>query len=339
MKLLFIFGYLSSFRVDVLNKLSERYDVTVIHSGYKGGQKNLKFKDKKVPMIKVGRLRLQYGIGPLSQYDVCICMFDLAMPTYLKLLFGKRKKTLLYSIGYGSSLLGAILRRSIYRFFGGAIVYSESNAQQLIWSGVPGEKVFSVDNTISINKLSDKDVIRKDILFIGSCKERKRVNDLIYAFYGALDSIPKDTNLCLVGDGLVEKYSQLVDSLDLTKRVVFMPGVFDDDKISQIFSSAIAYVAPGHVGLSVLQAMGHGVPIVTSRNRPHGPEFLSVTDNYNSFLFKDENELKDLLIWLCLNKTSVGLKGDRLKELYQSKYSIKKMADRFSEAIDYLHDN
>ena len=95
---------------------------------------------------------------------------------------------------------------------------------------------------------------------------------------------------------------------------------------------------PGHVGLSVLQAMGHGVPIVTSRNRPHGPEFLSVTDKYNSFLYKDDSELKDLLIWLCLNKQAVKLKGGRLKELYQSKYSIEKMADRFSEAIEYIRN-
>lgn len=338
MKVLFIFEYLSSFRVDVLNELSKRYEVTVIHSGYRGGQKSRIFKEELVPMIKVGRFRWQYDIGNLSGYEVVICMFDLAMPTYLRLIFGKRKKTLLYSIGYGSSLLGAWLRRSIYRSFGGAIVYSESNAQQLIWTGVSGEKVFSVDNTISISRPTDADIVRNNILFIGSSKNRKRVNALIHAFHCALDSIPADISLCLVGDGLSENYRQLVDSLNLTERVVFSPGVFDDDKIAKIFSKAIAYVAPGHVGLSVLQAMGHGVPIVTSRNRPHGPEFLSITDKYNSFLYKDDSELKDLLIWLCLNKQAVKLKGDRLKELYQSKYSIEKMADRFSEAIVHIQN-
>jgi glycosyltransferase involved in cell wall biosynthesis len=337
-KILFIFQYLSSFRVDVLNELAERYDVTVIHSGYRGGHKARIFKEEIVPMVKVGRFWWQYNIGSLSRYDVFICMFDLAVLTYLRLIFGKRKRTLLYSIGYGSSLLGAWLRRSIYRFFGGAIVYSESNAQQLIWTGVSGEKVFSVDNTTSICSPFDTDTVRNNILFIGSSKDRKRVSALIHAFHCALDSIPADISLCLVGNGLSEKHHQLVDSLNLTERVVFRPGVYEDHKIAKIYSKAIAYVAPGHVGLSVLQAMGHGVPIVTSRNRPHGPEFLSITDNYNSFLYKDDTELKDLLIWLCLNKQAVRLKGDRLKELYQSKYSIEKMADRFSEAIEYIQN-
>ncbi|MDB3882584.1 glycosyltransferase family 4 protein [Amylibacter sp.] len=338
MKVLFIFEYLSSFRVDVLNELSKRYEVTVIHSGYRGGQKARLFIEEIVPMRKFGRFRWQYNIRSLSQYDVYVCMFDLGMPTYLRLIFGKRKKVLLYSIGYGSSLLGACLRRSIYHFFGGAIVYSEANAQQLIWTGVSGEKVFSVDNTISISSPIDSNIVRDNILFIGSNKDRKRVNELIHAFHRAVDSIALDISLCLVGDGMSEKYQHLVDSLNLTERVIFSQGVFDDEKIAKIYSKAIAYVAPGHVGLSVLQAMGHGVPIVTSRNRPHGPEFLSITDNYNSFLYKDNNELKNLLIWLCLNKQAVRLKGDKLKELYQSKYSIEKMADRFSEAIEYIRN-
>ena len=92
MKLLFIFEYLSSFRVDVLNELSKRYEVTVIHSGYRGGQKTGIFKEEIVPMIKVGPFRWQYDIGNLSGYGVVICMFDLAMPTYLRLIFGKREK-------------------------------------------------------------------------------------------------------------------------------------------------------------------------------------------------------------------------------------------------------
>ena len=115
------------------------------------------------------------------------------------------------------------------------------------------------------------------LLFVSTLFPHKNVAFLIRVFKRVIDSRP-DLKLVIVGrdvDGAIASLTALADSLGMKDKVIFTGGI-SDNELTHWYANARVFVFPSLTegfGLSVLEAMAFGVPIVAS-NRTSIPEVV-----------------------------------------------------------------
>ena len=100
-------------------------------------------------------------------------------------------------------------------------------------------------------------------LSLGSV-DRKNIDGIIKGF---AKSIVKSKCLLILGINWdIDKYKNLIESLDITDRIRILPGLTDDEVVS-LYSDCICFLFPSHYegfGLPILEAMQCGAPVITS---------------------------------------------------------------------------
>ncbi len=97
---------------------------------------------------------------------------------------------------------------------------------------------------------------------------RKRLDRLIAAYESLVQADPQVPRLVLAGKGeLPDSVRRLVDGSDLAQRVLIVQDVADHD-LPGLYQEASVFVATSQeegLGLSVLEAMASGLPVVATR--------------------------------------------------------------------------
>ena len=112
----------------------------------------------------------------------------------------------------------------------------------------------------------------------------------------------------------------------------YVGPVFGKDK-AILFSVGDVNLNPGRIGLGVLDSFTFEVPVVTTANPHHSPEFVYLENGRNGLVTKDNLD--------AYVSDVVGLFEDRKKlEVLKAscredrgKYTIRKMVDRFIEGL------
>ncbi len=153
----------------------------------------------------------------------------------------------------------------------------------LIKLGIDAEKIRIIYSGVDSHAMAEGDVRR--VVFIGALVWQKAVDILIEAFKDIKGSFP-DAGLLIVGDGPQRKsLESLVSRLGL--RDVEFKGYVDD--LDSLFTSRSVFVLPSRnegFGLSILEAMARGVPVVASKAGGI-PEI--VKDGQNGYFFTTAN--------------------------------------------------
>lgn len=142
------------------------------------------------------------------------------------------------------------------------------------------------------------------ILATGKISPRKNIHGLIHAITRLSDSIPH--HLVLVGGdgwGMDDMYQKLSRS-NIKERVHF-PGYVSDEQLRALYAQASVYVHASlyeGFGLTVLEAMAAGCPVITS-NISSLPEVVGdaalLVDPYN------ENEMAEAIKSICTDRQLV----------------------------------
>lgn len=324
---------LAAYRVPIYNLLSENVDLDVAYFEELGRIDGVKFEKILGKKISIGPFKYNKFSGNLNQYDAIISIFDARnLNTYIYAVLYP-SKTILYAIGYGRSLIAAMVRRVFHQFCAATLVYTKSSAQQLISTGVPGSKVFFTGNTVKVRSHSAS--ARRYFLYIGSPKLRKRVEDAIEALGIIKDQLPKGIGMLIAGPGVEEIYRPICIIHGVDDLVEFHDEVRDETKIAKIFAQSIALVS-GQVGLSAPQALGHGVPVVTRADVAHGPEQECVIDGYTGRTYRSCDQLAEILLELSLQPEIAEKMGRNGLSLYENALTAEAMRDRMLEAIYYV---
>ncbi len=153
------------------------------------------------------------------------------------------------------------------------------------------------------------------ILFVGRLDDpRKGLVFLINSLVNVLNKI--DVTLLVVGKGDTNKVKNFVDSLGISRNVVFT-GFVDENNLKKYYSLCDIYVCPSRLegfGLTILEAMAAGKPIVATKVGAI-PEILS--GDVNGILVESDNIdmmssaictlLQNLTLSNCMINNSISL--------------------------------
>ena len=197
----------------------------------------------------------------------------------------------------------------------GIVLYAESQKEFISKRDL--NKVFIANNTLNLTEYENHRPIkieilekygihtRKNVICVGRIQGRKRIQDLIMAFKIIKN---KDYGLIVVGhdeEGLIEKLR------NCDNRIVHLGPLYGIDVIDLLCSCEV-FCIPGAIGLSIVDAMFCGLPVVTERV-DHGPEIMYLRDGENGYMVQ-KGDYKALAERICLL-----LENDNLRLRFSSK--------------------
>lgn len=339
-KILILQNKILPYRKPVYNCLSQFYDVTVLHSGYKSVEKNDIYREIITDAKKFGPFIFQSKVIKVvcsGKYDVIIAMFDLHwINNILTCLRNNNSNILLWGHRYNRNYLINRLRDFIMKKSKGIILYSDTEINELVSHGLSIKHIFVAPNTVYVGNSYDCSREPKNsFLYVGRAQRRKKLDLFFKAFSEVIELIPTHIKINIVGSGLEnEKLKKIASEINIEDRVLFHGAIYEEEKLKQFFESAYAYVSPGPVGLGALHSFAYGVPVVTGSNENHGQEFNDIIDGENSLIFNTYDDLKKILVNLVKdNKMSCALGGNAYK-YYVDNRSFPQMMRGFRQAID-----
>ncbi|SQA77076.1 Glycogen synthase [Capnocytophaga ochracea] len=157
------------------------------------------------------------------------------------------------------------------------------------------------------------------VTHISNFRKVKRIDDVVRIFYGIQQKLP--AKLIMVGDGPEREIAdQLCKDLGIKSKVLFLGNTSDIDRILCFTDLFLLPSASESFGLSALEAMAAGVPVVSS-NTGGLPEVNE--EGVSGYLcpIGDVKAMAEKAIYILEDRT----------RLAQFKQNARKVAERFDE--------
>lgn len=226
----------------------------------------------------------------------------------------------------------------------GAWIYMEKEAD--IWrKQFPQKPIAALNNSVSnikemldynssrqVDTLKKKYNITEEVVFIFCARfgsPFRRV-DLMELLMQRLDK--KKYGFIIIGDGKGKP--------DFTKylNVHDFGAVYDDNVKRELFTMADAYLQPGWIGLSVVEAMAYRLPVCTFRRKGdeirHGVEYGILKDGVNAMLF-DSIEEAVKRIETITTEELVEM-GNRAHDYIAQNHTPQKMVENAKKVLERI---
>ncbi len=145
----------------------------------------------------------------------------------------------------------------------------------------------------------------------------------------------------LIGDGPAEApLRKQIASLGIEKQIRFQGAIYDELELAPWFLSADAFCFPSFIGLSVLHAMGYGLPVITcDQIQAQGPEIEALTPGENGLFYRagDAGSLAEVLRgYLSDGEARKRMAANALATV-QERFSVGRMVDQMEAAVRYAY--
>ncbi len=234
------------------------------------------------------------------------------------------------------------------------VLYNYAAADDLIQSGVPREKVFVALNSLdqapiqaaradwasrpddlaAFRKANRLDTAGPVAIFCSRLMHENRVDLLITAAKALIGRHP-GMRVVIIGNGPEkERLIAQAAALGLADVVTFTGSMYGEPQLAPWFLSSNVFVYPENIGLSVLHALGYGLPVVTSdRIESQNPEIEAIVPGRNGLLYKHGSldALVDTIDRLATDRTLLATLS--ANALAQRRFSISRMVDGLQGAI------
>lgn len=231
------------------------------------------------------------------------------------------------------------VRNLMRRLADTVIVYTETEADG-VRAASPRSDVVAAPNAlypeVDLVPAEPTDGRTGSIVFVGRLTESKKPGLLLDAFRIAAPELPADVRLTYAGDGpLRAELEARATGNGLQGRVTFLGHVSSLDELRHIYADAIASASPGYGGLSVIQSLGFGVPMLIARDEPHAPEIEAATENHNVVMFEGDrpDALADALVNVVTDRKRWLARRAEISAEIRSRYSIEQMVDAFVRGL------
>ena len=295
-------------------------------------------------------IELSYFIDEMLKFCCGYDIIVLPMEPHAKMLhviekLRKRIKVILWGIGvaasyntrYDSEEYQSPSFASMISIADAGIFYSSYPVEKYQKCGIPKNKMFVAHNTVEVLSIEQCKQKKNSFLFVGTLLKQKRVDLLLQSYKDCVQRRSDVPDLIIIGSG--EEYAAIREWIDQNKLSdkVFMTGaVYEEEKLRQYFLNAYAVISPDQAGLSVLKAMGYGVPFITSADAITGGEIFNIKDGVTGVLLHDLSELTEVLCDVAGHPGKYRQLGENAYRHYHSSRTIGICAEGFFSAADYV---
>lgn len=193
-----------------------------------------------------------------------------------------------------------------YKMHDGIFVYGDRAIKIMKSQGIDGKKLFPIHNSLDYDeqiRLRDvfTDIYKRHfennysvLFFVGRLTPVKKLDMVFKALY-LLKEKGCNLNFVLIGDGTQKNNLQVLSKkLGLMDRVWFYGACYNEEEKSELITNADLCVSPGNIGLTAIDSLMYGTPVVTMDNQDmQMPEHEAIKTGITGFFFK-ENDVQDL---------------------------------------------
>jgi len=167
----------------------------------------------------------------------------------------------------------------------------------------------------------------------------KGINKVLNAWPYVVREIP-EARLLVVGDGpLRHQLEEMTKSLGILDSVIFTGVRHDIPKILNIIDIYVQTTDRPNLGLSALEAMAAGKPIITIVQNDEEREMAkeTVIEGCNGFIVPNvPQEVASKIIWLIRNKKQAKEMGQTARTLAEEKFNLEKHVEQVEELYESL---
>lgn len=231
------------------------------------------------------------------------------LTAWILLLWGRLTKVPVILWTHGllqqESGLKGLVRLTFYRLASALLLYGDHAKELLCNAGIDPRRMFVIYNsldsetqdlhlkTITPDHLN---IFRSEIgigcgdrvvIFSGRLQKNKKL-DLLLEAVGMLRLRNRVVHVIFVGEGDEKHFLiQQSERLGITSQVHFLGESYDERFIATAFMASDLSVIPSGAGLSVMHALGYGVPVVLhDRAEEHFPEWEAVREGQTGFFYR-----------------------------------------------------
>lgn len=311
-KILVVYPYLQHYRLGVFQEMDNTPDIEYIFISDTEGRSGIKPLPPTVVTNHVYAPRTEFGQfywqrHVLTQiasesYDAVIFFAEIpALSTWLGSILARlrRKPVLFWTTGWHRPERGIkrIVRNTFYRLSNELLLYGELGRSIGIKMKYPPEKMTVIGNSVETDFLDTSTNEHWEYektpgtLVVGAVIRLIPVKelDLIIKAVSQLTKAHPSMKLAvlIVGEGPEREYLYAL-AKDLNVELE-MPGAFYSAKVlNQVYEALDITVVPAAVGLTAIQSMHHGVPVISNDSAyTQMPEWESIKPGKTGELFRE----------------------------------------------------
>jgi glycosyltransferase involved in cell wall biosynthesis len=355
-KILVLSIYPAPYRVEVVEKLRDIFDVTVFFESNQGDSRDVSWfqsGDYYLLDTSEGKQSFHDAIDNLKSFDLVLC-YDYSTKVSVQLIVKCILSKTPYIINADGVMLakhGNILKDVIKRFIisnaAGYLASGERAKTYFLHYGAKEENIYlhtfstlhkedilpnpiSRQRKDSIRKVLGLNPDKKIAIAVGRFIPLKRYDQLILAWM----NMPIDFELLLIGGGEEEKtYRKLIDDNHITN--ISIDGYHPKEELMQYYMAADVFVHPTSYdvwGLVVNEAMACGLPVIVSDKCVAGLEL--VKDGKNGYLVSmgDDTSLCGKVVEVCKDESNYAGMAQNALDTIRS-YTIENMAATHIDAV------
>ncbi len=298
---------------------------------------------------KIGRAWFQHGLRslarPVKEADVVLLTGDPSViSTWLITLYCKTTlvPVAFWTLGWRSFNVSTsvVVKNYFYRMATGLLVYGERGKRIGVSHGFDERRIWIVGNSVGAGRPQDPARERPRIICVGRPTRAKQLDRLIRAV--ASDSALRDSVLVtIVGDGPEsKKLSDLAEHLQVPAEL--HDGSEDEVWLAQLYAESFVSVVPGAAGLTVIQSLAHGIPVVTSDDLDiHPPEVEAIIQGKTGLFVGDrlDDLASGIKYWRLRDSLERQQVSARCRHEYDVRWTPKVHASRIANAVHELADH
>jgi glycosyltransferase involved in cell wall biosynthesis len=324
------------------------------------------YADTSLPCLEFagGRLLWQKGLSldpRLGRGDVLVLEGNPRFASNLPLLLAARRRGVaVVWWGHGWSATSrpwrARLRRTLMRLADVVVLYTEDERRHLIEQGFAPERVYALNNALDqsairlavnawtpaalagFRRLHGLDDCRL-LLFCGRLRLDPPTDlDVALEALARLTASDPTYRLAVIGDGPdAARLAARARMLGVDPQVHWVGALYEEAQLAPWFLSARCFVYPGPIGLSLLQAFGYGLPVITHGSRQqHNPEIAALREGGNGLTFPrgDAGALAERIARVCGDEDYRSGLAAEARRTVETEYTLEGMLERFTAAVN-----
>lgn len=339
---------------EIFKRLTDRYEIFLLCSGYEGSKKEETVNDIKI-FRKGSRNTFNFHVP--SEYrrlssliDFNLVIEDLNKIPFFGNLYVREKRMGIVHHLFGESIYletNPIFASYVYfterlipKFYSDIpmVSVSESTKSDLVEMGMPAENIEVIYNGVDLSnyRISDELFESPTCVCLGRMKKYKKMDILLNALPEVKRKIP-DLKVIFVGTGdYLPRLRKKAEENNLMNVVEFKGFVSEEEKINILSHSWVAVnTSPKEGwGLTSIEAQASGTPSVV----PDSPGLReTVKDKKSGYIYPygEVEILSDILIDILSDEQKVMKMGRRARE-WASNFSWEKSARKMAESIERI---